>query len=194
MLMDENSVCAWIPVYTVSHPKGLKSSFGCCRSCFLPDLEVIYFWRNSPQWAMASSFTRFLDFTQRRTTVGRAPLDEWSARRRDLYLTTHNTQNRQVSMSPVEFKPTVSVGERPQTYALDRVATGTGCLLIRYSFVSEVRRPSYKNRLMHSFIIYITLLALCYSNMFRSSNGHLQGVGLVHFHSQINKMCTRYKI
>ena len=30
--------------------------------------------------------------TQRRTTVGRTPLDEWSARRRDLYLTTHNTQ------------------------------------------------------------------------------------------------------
>jgi len=31
-------------------------------------------------------FTRFLDHTQRRTTVGRTPLDEWSARRRDLYL------------------------------------------------------------------------------------------------------------
>ena len=31
---------------------------------------------NSPQWAMASSFTRFLDHTQRRTTVGRTPLDE----------------------------------------------------------------------------------------------------------------------
>jgi hypothetical protein len=30
----------------------------------------------------------FLDHTPRRTTVGRTPLDEWSARRRDLYLTT----------------------------------------------------------------------------------------------------------
>jgi len=29
-----------------------------------------------PQWARASSFTRFLDHTQRRTTVGRTPLDE----------------------------------------------------------------------------------------------------------------------
>jgi hypothetical protein len=36
----------------------------------------------------------FLDHTQRRTTVGRSPLDEWSARRRDLYLTTHNTHNK----------------------------------------------------------------------------------------------------
>jgi hypothetical protein len=28
------------------------------------------------------------------TTLSRTPLDEWSARRRDLYLTTHNTHNR----------------------------------------------------------------------------------------------------
>jgi hypothetical protein len=29
-------------------------------------------------------------------------------------------------MPPVEFEPTVSAGERPQTYALDRAAAGTG--------------------------------------------------------------------
>jgi hypothetical protein len=34
------------------------------------------FWRNSPQWAMASSFLRFLDHTLRLITVGRTPLDE----------------------------------------------------------------------------------------------------------------------
>ena len=71
----------------------------------------------------------FLDHTQRRTTVGRTPLDEWSARRRDLYLTTHNTRNRQISMPPVGLEPTISAGERPQTYALDRAATGTGAIL-----------------------------------------------------------------
>ena len=68
----------------------------------------------------------FLDHAQRRSTVGRTPLDEWSARRKDLYLTTHNTHNRQSSMPPVGFEPTISAGEWPQTYALDRVATGTG--------------------------------------------------------------------
>ena len=36
----------------------------------------------------------FLDRTQRRTTVDRTPLGEWSARRRDLFLTTHNTHNK----------------------------------------------------------------------------------------------------
>ena len=29
-------------------------------------------------------------------------------------------------MPPVGFEPTISAGERSQTYALDRVATGTG--------------------------------------------------------------------
>jgi len=30
-------------------------------------------------------------------------------------------------MPPVEFEPTVSAGERPQTYALDRAAICTSC-------------------------------------------------------------------
>ena len=78
---------------------------------------------------MASSFTRFLGHTQRRITVGRTPLDESSARRRDLYLTTHNIHNRQTSMPRVGFETTISAGKRPQTYALDRAATGTCSVL-----------------------------------------------------------------
>jgi len=35
---------------------------------------------------MEHIFLKFLDHTQRRSTVGRTPLDEWSARRKDLYL------------------------------------------------------------------------------------------------------------
>jgi hypothetical protein len=38
----------------------------------------------------------------------------------------HNTHNRQTSMPPVETEPKISAGERPQTYALDCAATGTG--------------------------------------------------------------------
>jgi len=55
-----------------------------------------------------------LDHTQRQSTVGRTPLDERSARRRDLYLTTHDTHDRQISMPPVGFETTISSGERPQ--------------------------------------------------------------------------------
>ena len=36
-------------------------------------------------------FLMFLDHTQRRSTVGKTPLEECSARRRDLYLTTHDS-------------------------------------------------------------------------------------------------------
>ena len=74
---------------------------------------TFFFCRDSVQWARASSFTRILDYTQRHTTVGRTPLDERSTRRIDLYLTTHNTHNRQTSMPPVGFEPTISAGERP---------------------------------------------------------------------------------
>ena len=83
-------------------------------------------WRCGPTRAMASSLLTFLDHTQRRITVGKTPLDAWPARSRDFYLTTHNTHNRQTSMPPVGFEPTISADERPQTYALDHAATGTG--------------------------------------------------------------------
>ena len=41
------------------------------------------------------------------TTLGMAPLDEWSDRRNDLYLTTHNTHKRQASMPPAVFEPAI---------------------------------------------------------------------------------------
>jgi hypothetical protein len=107
----------------------------CVRSLKFSDLNLFSFflsfflsflWRCDPTRVMASSLTRFLDHTQRCTTVGGTPLDEWSTSRRDLYLTQHKTHNRQTSMPPVGFEHKISAGERPQTYALDRAATGTG--------------------------------------------------------------------
>ena len=78
-------------------------------------ISFVFLGAIAPQWALASSFTRFvfLHHTQRHTTVGRTPLDELSARRRDIYLTTQSTHNRQTSMPPVGFEPTISAGERP---------------------------------------------------------------------------------
>jgi hypothetical protein len=63
---------------------------------------------------MEHLFLMFLDHKQRRSTVGMTPLDEWSARRKDIYLTTHDTHNGQISITPVGFEPRISVGERPQ--------------------------------------------------------------------------------
>jgi hypothetical protein len=63
--------------------------------------------------------------TLRHTTLGRTHLDEWSARCRDLYLTTRNTHKGKTSMPPPGFEPAIPASERPQTHALDRAATGS---------------------------------------------------------------------
>jgi len=39
--------------------------------------------------------------------------------------TWQNTHKRQTSVPPPGFKPTISAGEWPQTYALNHMATGT---------------------------------------------------------------------
>jgi Flp pilus assembly protein TadB len=99
----------------------------CVRACvYIYMCVCVCIWSDSPHWTRHSSFTMFLDHTQRRTKVGRSPLDEWSARCRGFCLTIHNTHNRETSMPPMGFGPTISVRERPQTYALHRAATGTG--------------------------------------------------------------------
>jgi hypothetical protein len=82
-----------------------------------------------PSGATAPSEPRlpqYLGFTitLRHTTLSRTSLDKWSARRRDLYLTTYNTHNRQTSMPPAVCEPTIPASERPQTYALDGASTG----------------------------------------------------------------------
>ena len=56
-------------------------------------------------------------------TLGRTPLDEWSARRCDLNVKTHNSQIRQTSMPPEGFELTIPGSKRPQNYALNRAAT-----------------------------------------------------------------------
>jgi hypothetical protein len=54
---------------------------------------LFFLWLNSPfSGALASSFRGFMITHGRHTTLGRTPLDKGPARRRDLYLTTHNTE------------------------------------------------------------------------------------------------------
>ena len=74
----------------------------------------------------------------RHATICRTLLDEWSARRRNLYLTTHNAHKRQTSMLPARLEPTVPGSEWPQTHALDRAATGIGMYvaLVTHNYVA----------------------------------------------------------
>jgi len=83
--------------------------------------SFVCFWCNNPpvgHGLLIHEVSR--SHRRRRTMLGRTPLGEWSARRRDLYLTTYNIYKRQTSIPPVGFEPTISAGVRQQTYALDR--------------------------------------------------------------------------
>ena len=76
-------------------------------------IRVEFFLLSSPTRAMAASFSRFVDHTQWHTTVGRTPLDEGSVRRRDLYLTTHNTYESQTCMPAAGFERAIPTSEWP---------------------------------------------------------------------------------
>ena len=56
------------------------------------------------------------------TTLAITPLDEWSARCRDPYLTTHNIHKKQTSMPPAGFEPTIpaSVTNNTRYYSSGR--------------------------------------------------------------------------
>ena len=53
-------------------------------------------------------------------------MNEGSARRRDLYLTTHNTHTGQIFMSAAGFELSILASEGPKFLVLDWSATGIG--------------------------------------------------------------------
>ena len=58
-------------------------------------------------------------------TLGKTPLDEWSARRRDISSdNTQHPQERETTMPTAGFEPAIPASERPQTHTSDRTATG----------------------------------------------------------------------
>jgi hypothetical protein len=104
--------------------------------------------------------------TLRHTTLGRTPLHEWSARRRDLYLTTHNTHNREIFVAPAGFEPVIPATERPQTHALDRAATGIGNYLTQTTYSWKVtavylwRNTATNTFCRQTFLTHMTYFSL----------------------------------
>jgi len=86
---------------------------------------LFVFGATAPQWARAASFTRFLDHIQRRTSRKYSSGRVINPSQRPL---PDNTHNRQTSMPPVGFEPTISASVRPQTHALDSAANGIGTM------------------------------------------------------------------
>ena len=95
--------------------------------CYI--ITIFFLWRCDPTRVMASSFLRFsrshtTTYHSRQDSSGRVI----SSSQRPLPDST-NTHNRRTSMPRVGFEPTISAGERLQTYALDCMATGTGHII-----------------------------------------------------------------
>ena len=109
---------------------------------------------------MAPSFMRFLDHTQRRTTVSSTPLDEWSARRGDLYLKTHNTQKETDIHPPGEIRThNLSKRTAADPRLIDRTTSGTG--IVNPLTPSNPHRGRTAPLTSKSCILYIYSTNIC---------------------------------
>ena len=103
---------------------------------------------------------RFFAITLTCTTLDRTPLNEWSARHRDLYLTTQNTHKRKNPCPRRDFffEPTIPASERPQTHALDRAAIGISwmskCLNLFSTSASTKLHYIYFSRTRPTYRLY----------------------------------------
>jgi hypothetical protein len=111
-----------------------------------PYIDFFLPWRNSPSGPEPPNYRGFM-ITLRRTTLGRTPLDEWSARRRDLYLTTYSTHKRNIR-APSGIR----------THALDCAATGIG--LLRFLTLTKwglllvcISSPTCEDSLLHLYYL-----------------------------------------
>jgi hypothetical protein len=110
--------------------------------------------------------------TLRHTALGRTPLDEWSVRRRDLHLTTHNTHKRRTSMPSARFEPATPANKRPRNHSLDKAQWDR---LIDQIMIYSQRSIIYKKKkkIVHHFGI---LFSICASNF----DGCSTSVGTFH--------------
>jgi len=94
---------------------------------FLPYFNSITHKATAPSDPRPRHYPGFT-ITLSHTTLGMNPLDEWSARHRDLYLTTHNTNKKEISMHPSGLETAIPASERPKIHSLESAATGISSL------------------------------------------------------------------
>jgi len=93
-------------------------TFSCVHFCSQSQLKVAFLkhaillsWSENPSGPRLPHCWGF-EITFRHGTLARTPLDEWSARRIDFFLTS-NTQKREASMALAEFEHAIPATERP---------------------------------------------------------------------------------
>ena len=95
---------------------------------------------------------RGFTITLRHNTLSRTPLYEWSARRTDLYLTTHSTHNRHIYMPPAGFEPAIPASYRQQTHATTGISflRGIAAEIIKLRHWMEVNAELRAHSTLHS--------------------------------------------
>ena len=109
----DSSVCMWRQTVILIDTSFLK-------------VKKLTSWCNTPPSGPEPPHYRSFTIILRLPTVGRTPLDEWSARGRDRSLTTLNAHIGRTSMPSAGLESTSPKSGRPQTHALDCAATGIG--------------------------------------------------------------------
>jgi hypothetical protein len=104
-------------------------------------LSLLFSWLDSPSGPRPPHC-----WGSRHTTLGRTPLNEWSAHRRDLHLTKDNTHKGQASIPPAGFEPAIPASERPQINALNRAATEIGSVYLQQRCNSECTMHNCANK------------------------------------------------
>ena len=103
-------------------------------------------------------------------TLGRTPLEEWSARNRGLYLSKHHIPNTQISTQPAVFEPAIPARERPQSHTLDSPDTGIGaCALLSsvntnlsvLTFTQYSRHKNGRNSCMLTAVYFCVIWVSC---------------------------------
>jgi hypothetical protein len=126
-----------IVIMCISNPLHLQSVCGrvqtkmCLFTCLWIYFLSFLFWHLLPtNYKCRGLFLCLITLkdthTYTHTTVGRTPLDEWSVRRRELYL---QKQNIHAPVGILSLRPPPPQSDRPQTRALYRAATGIGLFI-----------------------------------------------------------------
>jgi len=106
---DINGIPGIHKLHKHTHRRWTSIEINLCKS-----FRYYLFWRRSPTRATASTFKTFLDHTQRRATVCRNPLDEWSAAMQRPLPDTHT----ELTTDRILFQPDGIRTRNPSTRAV----------------------------------------------------------------------------
>jgi hypothetical protein len=117
--------------------------------------HTIFLWRLNTIHGHGLPFRGFAITLIGHTTLCTTPLDERSARCRDVCL-THNIHKRQTFVPPVGFETTIPANKRPQTDALGRAVKGIASITIGLELNSDLQCEKRATNRLSSSTAYET--------------------------------------